>query len=146
MKWNLFRFGSRTWITYLLNQHAPFFAVKDSPLVPPQQSNSLFVFALQWNKNRPYIWDFSSLPLPPSLSLFASLSCLTADKINNLTGAGLAACWITLCFCCDFEAWREIKERLIWSRQEYFTVLNTVSIRLGGCGINCFFLHRVNFS
>lgn len=83
----------------------------------------------------------------PSLSLSLSdfLFSLTADKINNLTGAGSAACWIVLCFCCDFEAWKQIKERLIWSRQEYFYT-NTVSIRLGACWINCFFLCHVNFS
>lgn len=60
LKWNLFRFGSGTRITYLLNQHAPFFTVKDLHLVPPQQSKSLCVFLLGWNKKLFHVWGFAA--------------------------------------------------------------------------------------
>lgn len=53
------------------------------------------------------------------LSLCDFLFSLTADKINNLTSSAPAACWITPCFCCDFEAWKDMKAGPIWSRQEY---------------------------
>lgn len=104
LKWNLFRFGSGTWITYLLNQHAPFFTVKDLHLVPPQQSKSLCVFLLGWNKKLFHGWGFAAHTHRFSLSDF--LFSLTSGKINHLTGA---ACQTDLCFCCNFEAWRQIK-------------------------------------
>lgn len=116
LKWNLFRFGSETWITYLKNQHAPFFTVKVMPLVPLKQSNSLFVFSIYRNKNSFLYVGLATV----SLSLWLSPLSLTADKINNLTGAEPAACRILLCFCCEFEVWKQIKDRRIWSRQENF--------------------------
>lgn len=39
-------------------------------------------------------------------SLSDFLFSLTSGKINHLTGA---ACQTDLCFCCDFEAWKQIK-------------------------------------
>lgn len=98
LKWNLFRFGSRTQTAYLKNQHTAFFTVKD--LVSRSTATVIPCLSFQYagiktvSENR---WD-----LLQSLSFSA-----TADIINNLTGAGTVVCWSVPCFCCDSGAWRQ---------------------------------------
>lgn len=107
-EWNLFRFGRETRITYLLNQHAPFCTFKNLPLVPPQQSNSLFVFSIYWNKNLFFkIWG--SKVLTPCLPLAFSL---TAEKINNLTSTALAPCIIVTGHFWDLDADKSKTDRV----------------------------------
>lgn len=117
LKWNLFRFGSETWITYLQNQHAPLLTVEDLPLVP-EASTSLFAFSVY--RNTSCFAFFLCRVCNRRFLMGWFLFFLTADKINNLRAAASAACWITMCFCCNLEVWKQIKARQIWSRQGYF--------------------------
>lgn len=115
LKWNLFRFGNETQITYLQNQHVFF-------LFHHNKVTSCLSFSVLEQKMS---------GIYRSLFLCDFLFSLTADKINNLTRAVPAACWILLCFCCDFEAWKCIKARLIWSRQEYLVLFSKTGCLLG---------------
>lgn len=103
LKWNLFRFVTGSCITYGQNQHIVSSLLK--------ATKWLFIHI-----------RFAAVLFSLSLCDFAL--CLTACKINSLTSAAPAACWIILCFSCDFEAWTEIKARLIWSRQEYLCAIH----------------------
>lgn len=66
-------------------------------------------------------------------SLFSFL--VTADKINKLSNTVPPACWMSVGFCCAFEAWRQIKGRQILSSQRYcYCIIHHIfSITLQHC-------------
>lgn len=145
LKWNLFRFGSGTRITYLQNQHAPFLAVKVLLLVPPQQSNSLFVFLIWWNKKTMFFY-FRGFAAVLSLSLWLSL--LSDRRQNKQLNRRCAGCMLDRSLFLLWFWGLETDKSKTWFGQDKntCTLLNSVSIRLGACWINCFFLCYVNFS
>lgn len=107
LKWNLFRVGSGTRITYLQNQHDPLFTVEDLPSVPPQQSHSLFFLVF---------FFFCTLHFQKTLPTF--LSAFDFFLFDSSQNKQLNMRWMVPCFCCDFEVWKKIKARLTESKQE----------------------------
>lgn len=78
LKWNLFRFGTKTWITYLLNEHAASLHRNTCLTLSCNKVTPCFS-CTYWNESSSYfclgVIFFSSSPS----------FLVTGDKINNLT-------------------------------------------------------------